>query len=256
MVAFVLGTWLDHQHGEENARSLFQQILIGALFSIGLGFFTGGLQHFPDSPGRSLWVVPLGFTVSIFALAQIQQIRWQRRAWLYAVLASAVVLAGSYATYRVYAGHADDHSHSLIGEPGQAANVTHTMSMDMNDTMRFSHDDIEVTQGDTIRFVIRNTGKLPHEFVLGTREELAAHAKEMAEHAAQGHAMPHDEPNMLSVAPGETKTLIWQFTQPGVVDFACLIAGHFEAGMKGRVVVRANPALQASGGHSHGGHSH
>ena len=230
--------------------------MIGALFSIGLGFFTGGLQHFPDSPSRSAWVVPLGFVVSILAMLKLQDLRWRKDMVIYTCLASAVVLGGAGAAYQYYQAQATaTPRESSIGLPGDIRAVSRTIELDMHDSMRFNQHDIEVNQGETIRFVIKNSGQLPHEFVLGTREDLAAHAKEMAEHAAAGHHMAHDEPNMISVEPGKAGEVVWQFTQAGVVDFACLVPGHFEAGMKGRVVIRANPALSGDG-HSHGGHNH
>ena len=42
--------------------------------------------------------------------------------------------------------------------------------------MRFTPDRMELRQGDTVRFVVHNTGKLMHEFVIGTKRELDAHA--------------------------------------------------------------------------------
>jgi uncharacterized cupredoxin-like copper-binding protein len=50
--------------------------------------------------------------------------------------------------------------------------------------------------------------------------------------------MGHDEPWMMHVAPGKTGELGWQFTNPGTYYYGCLIPGHFEAGMMGKVVVR------------------
>ena len=49
--------------------------------------------------------------------------------------------------------------------------------------------------------------------------------------------MEHDEPNMINLQPGEQGELIWTFDQAGTVDFACLIPGHLESGMKGQVQV-------------------
>ena len=72
MVLFVIGAVLEHRMAGNNAdqpqTSLLRTLAWGSLLSIGLGFFTGGLQHFPDSPARSSWVVPLGFFVSVLAL--------------------------------------------------------------------------------------------------------------------------------------------------------------------------------------------
>ena len=53
--------------------------------------------------------------------------------------------------------------------------------------------------------------------------------------------MEHDEPNMASVQPGQTGHVIWKFTQSGKVPFACLQAGHLDAGMKGSVSVASTP---------------
>jgi putative spermidine/putrescine transport system substrate-binding protein len=125
-------------------------------------------------------------------------------------------------------------SASRIGQPGNPSEVSRTISMSMNDTMRFSPDRIEVRKGETIRFVLQNDGKLRHELVLGEPEALRRHAAMM-------QSMPdmqHSGPNMASLAPGEHGQLIWQFTHSGVVTFACLQSGHLEAGMKGVVAVQ------------------
>ena len=49
--------------------------------------------------------------------------------------------------------------------------------------------------------------------------------------------MEHDEPCMAHVAPGKQGELVWQFTQPGEFYYGCLVPGHFEAGMVGKVRV-------------------
>ncbi len=66
--------------------------------------------------------------------------------------------------------------------------------------MRFTPAELEVTQGDTVRFVVRNSGKTMHEIVLGTMKELKDHAELMRKHPG----MEHDEPYMAHVAPGKT----------------------------------------------------
>jgi uncharacterized cupredoxin-like copper-binding protein len=105
----------------------------------------------------------------------------------------------------------------------------------MGDDMRFTPDRLEVRQGETVRFVLRNHGKLMHEFVIGTRKELDEHAALMIKFPG----MEHDEPYMAHVAPGKTGEVIWNFNRPGEFDFACLIAGHYSAGMMGRIKVVA-----------------
>ena len=132
--------------------------------------------------------------------------------------------------------HGDqDHHAAAIGEPGSPANVSRTVEVAMNDTMRFTPATIAVKKNETIRFVLKNDGKLKHEMVLGTPKELKAHAAMMR----QMPDMKHADPNMAGVEPGKTGELVWKFTKPGSFDFACLQPGHFEAGMKGKIVVAA-----------------
>lgn len=123
--------------------------------------------------------------------------------------------------------------HSRVGKVGDPAKVSRTIEIIMDDSMRFTPSNIQVNAGDTVQFSIKNEGQLPHELVLGSLEELQAHAAEML-------AMPemeHEEPNMITVQPGGVAGLIWLFDEPGHVDFACLIPGHTEAGMVGSVNV-------------------
>ncbi len=105
----------------------------------------------------------------------------------------------------------------------------------MSDDMRFTPSRIEVRQGETVRLVMRNTGAVLHELVIGTPKELEAHAALMLKFPG----MEHDEPYMAHVKPGETGEIVWTFNRAGEFDFACLIAGHFQAGMRGKLIVRA-----------------
>ncbi|WKB54008.1 cupredoxin domain-containing protein [Eleftheria terrae] len=120
------------------------------------------------------------------------------------------------------------------GIAGDPKAVHRRVEIDMGDDMRFSPDRLEVRQGETVELVIHNRGRAQHELVLGTREALQAHAALMARHPG----MEHDEPHIAHVAPGETGRLVWTFNRAGQVEFACLVAGHYEAGMAGRVHVR------------------
>lgn len=129
--------------------------------------------------------------------------------------------------------HHEEHA-AALGQPGDAGKVGRTIEITMSDTMRFSPSSVTAKKGETIRFILNNTGKLKHEMVLGS-------IKELKEHAAMMQKMPemeHADANMASVEPGKTGDLIWQFTKAGKFDFACLQPGHFEAGMKGKVVVK------------------
>jgi uncharacterized cupredoxin-like copper-binding protein len=131
---------------------------------------------------------------------------------------------------------ADEHGagpESPIGAPAPAAHADRTVVVAMGDDMRFTPAVIPARKGETLRIVVENRGKLVHELVLGTREELDEHAAMMREHPG----MQHDEPNAVRVAPGAKGEIAWRFTRAGEVPFACLEPGHFEAGMAGRVVV-------------------
>ena len=132
--------------------------------------------------------------------------------------------------------HAQGHDSSAIGEPGDAARVTRTVRVDMADTMRFTPAQITVQRGETVRFEVVNGGRVRHEMTLGTPADLLAHAEQMRKHPEMEHA----DDNAVTVDPGQRGEIIWHFTQAGTVDFACLQPGHFEAGMRGAVQVRAN----------------
>lgn len=121
------------------------------------------------------------------------------------------------------------------GIAGQAKAVKRTIEVKMTDDMRFTPSVIEVRQGETIRFVHRNNGKVMHEFVLGTRKELEEHAEMMKKFPN----MEHDEPYMAHVAPGEKAEMIWHFNRAGEFEFGCLLPGHFDAGMVGKIRVVA-----------------
>jgi uncharacterized cupredoxin-like copper-binding protein len=125
-----------------------------------------------------------------------------------------------------------------IGTPGKAAQVTRTVDVDMSDDMRFTPASIQVRQGETVRFRIKNSGALKHEFVLGTAQDLKAHYQAMLKFPE----MEHEEPHMVTLAGGKTGEVIWRFTQAGKVDFACLQPGHYDAGMKGAVTVAKGSA--------------
>jgi uncharacterized cupredoxin-like copper-binding protein len=124
------------------------------------------------------------------------------------------------------------------GIAGDAKAARRTIEVRMLDTMRFEPDRIEVQLGETIRFVHRNAGKVMHEFVIGTPQELDEHAALMLKFPNT----EHDEPYMAHVAPGKTEQIVWTFNRPGEFKFACLIAGHYSAGMVGTIVVRKDIA--------------
>lgn len=123
---------------------------------------------------------------------------------------------------------------TAFGRQGDPRKVTRTIRVDMADTMRFAPAEITVRRGETVRLVASNKGQVLHEMVLGTPEELRKHADMMKKFPE----MEHDEPHMTHVKPGARGEIVWHFTQPGQFQFACLLPGHFEAGMVGTVIVK------------------
>ena len=128
--------------------------------------------------------------------------------------------------------HNDMHA-SMAGMAGDAAKVSRTIPVEMNDTMRFTPGEISVKAGETVRFFIVNKGKVAHEMVIGTAEEIDEHAEMMKKMPG----MVHKEANQITLAPGQRGGIVWQFAKAGTVSYACLVPGHKEAGMVGSVVV-------------------
>jgi len=118
----------------------------------------------------------------------------------------------------------------IAGEPAQARR---TVDIRMTDNMKMSPNHIDVREGETVRIRAINAGKVLHEIVIGTGDELKAHAEMMKKFPN----MEHDEPYMAHVSPGKRGDIVWTFNRPGDFEFACLIAGHFEAGMRGTIRV-------------------
>ncbi len=125
---------------------------------------------------------------------------------------------------------AEEHAFGRAADPGKAKR---TVRVEMTDQMRFRPAELSVKRGEIVRFIPVNKGQVLHEMVLGTMDELKQHAELMKKHPG----MEHDEPHMAHVAPGKSGEMGWQFMQTGEFFYACLIAGHFEAGMIGKVKV-------------------
>ena len=120
-----------------------------------------------------------------------------------------------------------------FGRAADPKKAKRTIKVEMNDQMRFVPAEITVKRGETVRFLPTNKGQIMHEMVLGTMDDLKQHAEMMRKHPE----MEHDEPHMAHVAPGKTGEMGWQFTKAGEFYYGCLIPGHFEAGMIGRIRV-------------------
>jgi len=158
--------------------------------------------------------------------------------WIGAVMATAIVGASGMAHAHGDAPRAEKagsvaKEQKPWGIAGDAGAAVRTIEIRMHDEMRFSPETISVREGDTLRLVMKNTGKLVHELVIGTKRDLDEHAALMARFPE----MEHDEPYMAHVLPGRTGAVIWTFNRAGSFEFACLVAGHYEAGMRGKIHV-------------------
>lgn len=170
----------------------------------------------------------------------------------FAFIAATTATSGAFAA----GTHSGGHGHATaIGEPGEASQVSRTIEVTASDNF-YEPEKIEVKAGETVRFVVTNTGAVVHDFTLGTAAMHAEHQKEMAmmvEHGViegdrinrdrmkmdmgGGHTMEHNDPNSALLAPGQTAELVWKFTEPMTLEFACNVPGHYESGMMGSIVV-------------------
>ena len=139
---------------------------------------------------------------------------------------------GEHAKHTLRPISSEEHA---FGREGDAREAVRTVRIEMSDKMRFTPASLTVKAGETVKFLVRNSGRVMHEMVIGSIKELKGHAEMMKQHPG----MEHDEPYMAHVAPGKTETMIWQFTKPGEFHFGCLVPGHFEAGMVGQIRVMA-----------------
>ena len=151
------------------------------------------------------------------------------------------VAAVLLSTTIIYAGGSHDGGHEVAaGEPGNKSDVTRTIKVKMYETddgeMLFEPTSVSVVRGETIRFAIENAGENEHEFVLDSYEKNQEHKALMAKFPE----MEHDDPNSIRLEDGEKGEIIWNFSNHGEFEFACLIPGHYESGMKGVLKVAAH----------------
>lgn len=131
-------------------------------------------------------------------------------------------------------GHADETAYGKPGDPKKPARIVQVVMAERDGKMSFIPDRIEIRRGEQIRFQLRNNGELDHELVLATLAENLKHAVEMQKNPD----MEHDDPNAKRLAPKKTGEIVWAFTKAGEFDFSCLIPGHREAGMTGKIIVK------------------
>lgn len=148
-------------------------------------------------------------------------------------------------------GHVGHGNGPALGAPGDASAVTRTIDVTMHDNY-FEPESITVSEGETVKFVVKNAGEFVHEFSIATAEKHREHQPQMMmlmDHgvlhpdridrdaagkmmADMGHGM-HDEGNSVLLEPGQSGEIIWTFAAARNLEFACNVPGHYDAGMMG-----------------------
>lgn len=248
VICFLIGAAMEMKAAPDGTKRWADLLGFGIVASVGLGFFTGGLQHFPDSPGRSLWVVPLGFFLSLGAvyLSEGRSRIAPKPLAVYTLATGVSVIAGSVVAASYWGqlgGDGHDHDHGAVtaaASPsvaaGSPAGGIRNVVVEVDDSQRIVPDKWQAQQGEPVRLIVVNTGQSEHELLVGPADELGSHVQSMSE-PATGH---HGHNNAVSVEPGQTATMVLTFDAPGEWGMACLEPGHFEGGMKGVVDVAPN----------------
>ncbi|MEZ9454989.1 cupredoxin family protein [Vibrio splendidus] len=117
---------------------------------------------------------------------------------------------------------------SEVGMPATGAKPDKVVHVLLSDDMKITFKNkVDIEPNDVVQFVVMNTGKIDHEFSIGSASEQLEHRemmKNMGNHA-------HDSGSTVTVKPGKAKQLLWHFHGDNNVEFACNIPGHAEAGM-------------------------
>ena len=164
---------------------------------------------------------------------------------MFRIFLTTAILFAFAPTVQAGGSHKDGYGHAPenqlrskpVGHPGEMANVQKTSNIIMTETdegdVVFEPNQLSVKTGTTVRFVIRNFGSLRHEFYLDSHQGVLEHKAEMDEDPSS----MHEEPNLIHIDPGDRNEIVWTFTTPGEFEFACLIPGHYDDGMSGRIKV-------------------
>jgi uncharacterized cupredoxin-like copper-binding protein len=152
------------------------------------------------------------------------------------LISGAAILATDIAKPNPASAH-EDHGRFSAGRPGDPAKPARVIKVRMFEgggKMGFEPARIEVRRGQQVRFILHNDGEEDHEFVLATVAENRKHAEVMKKYPE----MEHDDPNARRLMPHGNGELVWKFTKRGEFEFACLIPGHYDKGMFGKIIVK------------------
>lgn len=171
---------------------------------------------------------------------------------------AALLFGGVLVSTNVIATGSGNHGHghgdgAKIGKPADASAATRTINIMMYDNY-YEPENLDLKEGETVRFVVKNAGEFVHEFNIATADMHKAHAPEMMmmmEHGvlepdkinwdaakkmqeSMGHGM-HEEPNSVLLEPGQTGEIVWTFPDHAKLEFACNVPGHYDSGMVGQI---------------------
>lgn len=136
------------------------------------------------------------------------------------------------------AAHDDDHGDEVVGMseeyiPEAVGEVEASFVVHLSD-FAFDGEGLTLAPGSTIELTLVNEGMLIHEFRLTTAHRAAEHvASGHADHGDEGEGHHEDRDVIVNVGPGETRTVVMTLPDHGdpFDQIACLIPGHYEAGM-------------------------
>ena len=145
-------------------------------------------------------------------------------------------------------------SMDMIGEKGNPNNVDRVINIKMYDNY-YDPNVLKVKEGETIKFIVQNLGKMVHEYNIATKEMHIKHQPEMQKLVEHGilkinkidmvkmkemskkdHSLSHSHANSVIVEPNKTKEIIWKFSKNTVLEIACNVPGHYQAGMVGKII--------------------
>jgi len=157
------------------------------------------------------------------------------------IAASLLTLATSSAL--ATGSHSGGHEKKMaVGQPGDAAAATRTIEITMMEkddgSMVFEPVMLNIKKGETVRFQLTNKGETDHEFVMDDHKSNQKHKKAMEKYPDMEHA----DANAIRLESGKSGEIVWTFSNSGKFEFACLIPGHYEAGMRGDLTVDAKSA--------------
>ena len=147
----------------------------------------------------------------------------------------AILCLGVFGTAALAEGsHGSKHAMD-IGQPGHNQ-MNRSLTVKMFETengMAFTPEALSIKKGQTVKIHLINNGEFEHEFVMDTKAGIQKH-KVLMEDSPD---MQHEDSNSLRLKPNEKGEILWTFSNAGTFEFACLIPGHYEAGMHGEILV-------------------